>query len=82
MSPEIEHIVVLMLENQSFDNILGMLSGGDGFTLDPQGSPTATNPYGSQVLRAFPMPTPCERAIEQLGCEPPVVRRRHLYGIC
>jgi len=58
--PEIEHIVVLMLENHSFDNILGMLGRGDGFTLDPQGSPTATNPYGSQVLHAFHMPTPCQ----------------------
>ncbi len=58
--PEIEHIVVLMLENHSFDNILGMLGRGDGFTLDPRGNPTATNPYGGQVLRAFHMPTPCQ----------------------
>jgi phospholipase C len=58
--PEIEHIVVLMLENHSFDNILGMLGRGDGFTLDPQGNPTATNPYGGQTLHAFHMPTPCQ----------------------
>jgi len=58
--PEIEHIVVLMLENHSFDNILGMLGRGDGFALDSQGNPTATNPYGAQVLHAFHMPTPCQ----------------------
>ncbi len=60
MLPEIEHIVVLMLENHSFDNILGMLGRGDGFDLDGQGNPTATNPYRGQVLHAFHMPTPCQ----------------------
>jgi phospholipase C len=58
--PEIEHIVVLMLENHSFDNILGMLGRGDGFDVDGNGNPTATNPYGNQVLHAFHMPTPCQ----------------------
>ena len=60
MLPEIEHIVVLMLENHSFDNVLGMLGRGDGFDLDAQGNPTATNPYHGQVLHAFHMPTPCQ----------------------
>jgi len=60
MIPEIEHIVVLMLENHSFDNILGMLGRGDGFSLDGDGHPTATNPYGNQTLHAFHMPTPCQ----------------------
>jgi len=62
MLPEIGHIVVFMLENHSFDNILGMLGRGDGFTLDPQGRPTATNPYRGQTLRAFHLPTPCQLA--------------------
>ena len=31
--PEIEHFVVLMMENHSFDNILGLIGRGDGFTL-------------------------------------------------
>jgi len=37
--PQIKHIVVLMMENHSYDNYLGALSGrGDGFTAaDPQG---------------------------------------------
>jgi phospholipase C len=37
--PQIQHIVVLMMENHSYDNYLGALSGrGDGFTAaDPKG---------------------------------------------
>ncbi len=59
--PEIEHIVVVMMENHSFDNILGMLGRGDGFTLGPQGRPTNWNPNGhGGRLRAFHMPTPCQ----------------------
>ncbi|MER6076135.1 alkaline phosphatase family protein [Streptomyces sp. NPDC001817] len=61
--PGIDHIVVLMLENHSFDNIFGMLGRGDGFTLDSAGKPTATNPYGWPDVRtqhAFPMPTSCQ----------------------
>jgi phospholipase C len=62
--PEIEHIVVLMLENHSFDNVLGMLGRGDGFDVDANGNPTATNPSGNQVLHAFHMPTPCQLVTE------------------
>ena|GEM_PF-176596 len=66
--PEIEHVVVLMLENHSYDNILGMLGRtqgqrprGDGFTLGPDGRPTATNPYpDGRLQRAFRMPTTCQ----------------------
>ena len=39
--PEIDHIVVVMQENHSFDNYLGMLGRGDGFTLDHRGRPDA-----------------------------------------
>lgn len=60
MLPEIEHIVVLMLENHSFDNLLGMLGRGDGFRLDVHGNPTASNPYQGKTLHAFHMPTPCQ----------------------
>ena len=31
MLPQIKHIVVLMMENHSFDNYLGTLGRGDGF---------------------------------------------------
>jgi len=57
----IDHIVVLMLENHTFDNVLGVLGRGDGFTLDPQGNPTATNPYpDGRIQHAFHMPTTCQ----------------------
>jgi phospholipase C len=57
--PQIEHIVILMMENHSFDNYLGMLAGrGDGgLPLDDQGNPTPTNlaADGTVVkLRHFP----------------------------
>src|ERR1700733_6042982 len=59
--PGIEHIVMLMLENHSFDNIWGMLGRGDGFDLDASGNPTATNPYGNgSIPHAFHMPTTCQ----------------------
>ncbi len=59
--PQIEHIVVVMMENHSYDNWLGMLGRGDGFKLDSHGQPTATNPDGQgNLVRAFHMPTPCQ----------------------
>ncbi|MGH3169961.1 MAG: alkaline phosphatase family protein [Trebonia sp.] len=61
--PEIEHIVVLMMENHSYDNFFGMLGRGDGFALDRHGRPTATNPYpNGQIQHAFRMPTTCQLA--------------------
>ena len=50
--PQIKHIVILMMENHSFDTYFGMLErGGAGFTLGPDGKPTGTNPRddGSEV---------------------------------
>jgi phospholipase C len=61
--PEIKHIVVLMMENHSYDGHLGMLhrAGADGFTLGADGKPTATNPYADgKVQHAFRMPTTCQ----------------------
>jgi phospholipase C len=66
--PQIEHVVVLMMENHSYDNFLGMLGRGpgqrprgDGFTLASDGLPTATNPYpDGRLQRAFRMPTTCQ----------------------
>jgi phospholipase C len=73
--PEIEHVVILMLENHSYDSFFGMLvrgpvvakskrrprRRGDGFTLGSDGIPTATNPYKDGTLqRAFHMPTTCQ----------------------
>jgi phospholipase C len=59
--PQIEHIVVLMMENHSYDNFFGMLGRGDGFTLGGDGLPTATNPYpDGRLQHAFHMPTTCQ----------------------
>ena len=59
--PEIEHIVVVMMENHSFDNILGLIGRGDGFTVGPDGEPTAKNPDGlGNYVHAFHMPTECQ----------------------
>ena len=61
--PQIKHIVVLMMENHSYDNYLGMLSGrGEGFPLDDDGAPAATNldAEGSPV-RAHHLATTTQR---------------------
>lgn len=41
--PQIRHIVILMMENHSFDNYLGTLGRGDGLPTDASGRPTAVN---------------------------------------
>ncbi len=51
--PQVEHIVIYMQENHSFDNYFGMLGRGDGFTLGPDGRPTNSNPGPSGQL-VFP----------------------------
>ncbi len=63
MIPQIKHIVVLMMENHSYDNHLGMLrrAGADGFTFGSDGKPAETNPYGDgRIQHAFRMPTTCQ----------------------
>src|SRR5581483_10426859 len=74
LTPElanIDHIIVVMMENHSYDNYLGMLPGSarrglDGFTLDGSGRPTAAqvDPSGTTV-RAFPAGTPCQGDVSQ-----------------
>jgi phospholipase C len=51
--PEIGHIVVLMMENHSFDNYFGMLGHGEGFTVGPDGKPTAANTGKAGETRSF-----------------------------
>ncbi|HKS98859.1 MAG TPA: alkaline phosphatase family protein [Rugosimonospora sp.] len=61
--PQIEHVVVVMMENHSYDNRLGTLRrpGADGFPLDRRGRPRVTNPYpDGRRQRAFHMPTGCQ----------------------
>ena len=59
--PQIEHIIVVMMENHSFDDHFGMLGRGDGFRLDHRGRPLDANPYHDDLyLHAFHMPSTCQ----------------------
>ncbi len=48
--PEIQHIVLLMMENHSFDNYLGTLGHGDGLPLGPDGTPLPLTMPDGQVV--------------------------------
>jgi phospholipase C len=59
--PQIENIVILMMENHSFDDHFGMLGRGDGFALDSSGRPIDANPQSAtKLVRAFHMPSTCQ----------------------
>jgi phospholipase C len=59
--PKIEHIVVLMMENHSFDDHFGMLKRGDGFKLGTDGLPVDANPNtDGNYIKAFHMPSTCQ----------------------
>ena len=59
--PDVDHIVVVMMENHSFDNVLGALGRGDVLARGSDGLPDATNPNGrGNRIRSFHMPTPCQ----------------------
>jgi phospholipase C len=53
--PQVRHIVVLMMENHSYDNYLGMLQDrGEGLPLGPDGEPEVFNcGTDGQTVRAF-----------------------------
>jgi phospholipase C len=61
--PQVKHIVVLMMENHSYDNYLGMLQGrGEGFTLGPDGEPDVTNrDADGRLVRAYHLPSTVQR---------------------
>ena len=61
--PQIQNIVVLMMENHSYDNKLGLLDRkhADGFKIGRDGLPRAENPYANgDIQHAFHMPTTCQ----------------------
>jgi len=58
--PQIEHIVIVMMENHSFDDHYGMLGRGDGLKLDTSGQPVDANPYNGKLLKSFHMPSTCQ----------------------
>lgn len=79
--PEIQHIVVVMMENHSFDNILGMIGRGDGFAIGPDGLPTAENPDGrGGYVHAFHMPTECQT--DGIGNDWKVTHEAYDGGTC
>jgi len=57
--PQVMHIVLLMMENHSYDNYLGMLPGrGEGIPLGPDGQPELANlGVDGQVIRPFHLPS-------------------------
>jgi len=58
--PQIEHIIILMMENHSFDNYLGLLDPSVGLPLS-NGVPLAANPDGQgNLIHAFHMPSACQ----------------------
>jgi phospholipase C len=61
--PQIKHIVVLMMENHSYDNYLGVLKGrGEGFPLGPDSEPDVSNRgTDGTVVPAFHLPTTVQR---------------------
>jgi phospholipase C len=60
--PQIKHIVVLMMENHSFDNYLGTLGRGEGFNVGNDGKPDAENPDASgHPVRAYHLPSPVQQ---------------------
>jgi phospholipase C len=65
--PQIKHIVVLMMENHSYDNYLGMLTDrGDGFPLGDDGQPEASNrDADGEPIRAHHL-----TSTQQLPCVP------------
>ncbi|HVB44974.1 MAG TPA: alkaline phosphatase family protein [Streptosporangiaceae bacterium] len=62
--PGIKHIVVLMMENHSYDNYLGVLAGrGEGFPLGADGQPDAGNPDSTgRAVRAHPLASTVQHA--------------------
>jgi len=58
--PRIDHIIIYMQENHSYDSYYGMLPRGDGYYLD-RGKPQNTNPLpGGGRLKVFHAPDTCQ----------------------
>jgi phospholipase C len=54
-------VIVLMMENHSFDNYFGVLGRGDGLPVDHHGRPTAKNPdRDGNFVHSFRMPSTCQ----------------------
>jgi phospholipase C len=52
--PQVKHIIVLMMENHSFDNYFGTLGRGEGLPRGDDGMPDAENPDSAgNMIRAY-----------------------------
>src|SRR6266576_634205 len=65
-----DHIVVLMMENHSFDCYFGMLPRrgqrlADGFSFDSHGMPRNGNPLDDQTVLVTPAQTECQASVTQ-----------------
>jgi len=65
-----DHIVVLVMENHSFDCYFGMLPRlgqplADGFEFDAAGAPANRNPYRSGYVVPFRATTECQASVTQ-----------------
>src|SRR5436305_3386838 len=65
-----DHIVVLMMENHSFDCYFGMLPrrgqpAADGFTFDASGQPANSNPYKGGYVVPFRATSECQASVTQ-----------------
>lgn len=59
--PQIQHIVVVMMENHSFDNYFGTLGRGEGLPLGADGKPSVALPDGKgSKISSFRMPSTCQ----------------------
>jgi phospholipase C len=68
MLPDVEHIVILMMENHSFDDHFGRLGRGDGLRVASDGTPLNYNPAadGGYIL-SYPMPNTAVPADSKIG---------------
>ncbi len=68
MLPDVEHVVILMMENHSFDDHFGRLGRGDGLKVAGDGTPLNYNPAadGGYIL-SFPMPNTAVPVDSQIG---------------
>ena len=61
--PEVEHIIIYMQENRSYDSYFGMHPRGDGFSLDATGQPTNWNPdIDGNPVRAHHAASTCDNS--------------------
>ena len=59
--PQIEHIVVVMMENHSYDSYFGMLGRGDGFRIARDHLPAHACPDSTgKQIRSYHSPTTCQ----------------------